>query len=154
MLSKNFRVIFSLIAYTLLFNVVCFTVNIISFEYAQIGFISTYIILGFQLLLLPIYFFFIGLISEKLQFKQLILFIIVYAVSGVLLILFSSVFYASSSMVDWYIQGLICSLFPISPLLEQYLPVQNNAFDIGVTVIVFLFEIFCKMFFIKLGNKK
>ena len=154
MLSKNFRVIFSLIAYTLLFNVVCFTVNIISFEYAQIGFISTYIILGFQLLLLPIYFFFIGLISEKLQFKQLILFIIVYAVSGVLLILFSSVFYASSSMVDWYIQGLICSLFPISPLLEQYLPVQNNAFYIGVTVIVFLFEIFCKMFFIKLGHNK
>lgn len=153
MLSKNFRVIFSLIAYTLLFNVVCFTVNIISFEYAQIGFISTYIILGFQLLLLPIYFFFIGLISEKLQFKQLTLFIIVYAVSGVLLILFSSVFYASSSMVDWYIQGLMCSLFPISPLLEQYLPVQNNAFYIGVTVIVFLFEIFCKMFFIKLGNK-
>ena len=152
-MSKNFRVIFSLIAYTLLFNVVCFTVNIISFEYAQIGFISTYIILGFQLLLLPIYFFFIGLISEKLQFKQLTLFIIVYAVSGVLLILFSSVFYASSSMVDWYIQGLMCSLFPISPLLEQYLPVQNNAFYIGVTVIVFLFEIFCKMFFIKLGNK-
>ena len=71
MLSEKLKLTFSLIAYTLLFNVVCYTVNIISFEYAQIGYISTYVILVLQLLLLPIYFYFVGTLLEKIQFKQL-----------------------------------------------------------------------------------
>lgn len=154
MLSKKLKLTFSLIAYTLLFNVVCYTVNIISFEYAQIGYISTYVILVLQLLLLPIYFYFVGTLLEKIQFKQFVPFIVISVLIGILLILFSSIYYASASMVDLYIQGLVCSLFPISQLIEQYLFIQSTALYVGVTVAVFLLEIFCKILFIKLGNKQ
>lgn len=76
MLTKNFKTTFSLIAYTSLFNVVCFTLNVFSFSYAEIGYISSFITLGIQLLLLPIYFTFIGFIFKKLEFKQFMPFII------------------------------------------------------------------------------
>ena len=154
MLTINFKTTFSLIAYTLLFNMLCFTVNIISIEYAQIGYISTYIILAFQLLILPIYFYFIGRILEKLQFKQLILFMIISVIIGITLILFSFNYYASASIVDWYIQGLVCSLFPIGILIDQWLYLETGSLYAIVAIVIFLLEIIYKIIFIKIGTNQ
>lgn len=128
MLTKNFKTTFSLIAYTSLFNVVCFTLNVISFSYAEIGYISSFITLGIQLLLLPIYFTFIGFISKKLEFKQFKPFIIFSVISGVLLILFSLIFFDLLSSEDLYIQGLVCSLLMISQLIEVFTYRKHCAF--------------------------
>lgn len=154
MLTKNFKTTFSLIAYTLLFNVVCFTLNVISFSYAQIGYISSFITLGIQLLLLPIYFTFIGFIFKKLEFKQFMPFIIFSVISGVLLILFSLIFFDLLSLEeDLYIQGLVCSLLMISQLIEVFLPIESTVLSVGITIVIFLLEMFFKVLFIRFGNK-
>lgn len=150
MLTKNFKTTFSLIAYTSLFNVVCFTLNVISFSYAQIGYISSFITLGIQLLLLPIYFTFIGFISKKLEFKQFMPFIIFSVISGVLLILFSLIFF---DLLPLYIQGLVCSLLMISQLIEVFLPIESTVLSVGITIVIFLLEMFFKVLFIRFGNK-
>lgn len=153
MLTKNFKTTFSLIAYTSLFNVVCFTLNVISVSYAQIGYISSFITLGIQLLLLPIYFTFIGFISKKLEFKQFMPFIIFSVISGVLLMLFSLIFFDLLSMEDLYIQGLVCSLLMISQLIEVFLPTESAVLSVGITIVIFLLEMFFKVLFIRFGNK-
>lgn len=153
MLTKNFKTTFSLIAYTSLFNVVCFTLNVISFLYAQIGYISSFITLGIQLLLLPIYFIFIGFIFKKLEFKQFMPFIIFSVISGVLLILFSLIFFDLLSTEDLYIQGLVCSLLMISQLIEVFLPIESTVLSVGITIVIFLLEMFFKVLFIRFGNK-
>lgn len=154
MLTKNFKTTFSLIAYTSLFNVVCFTLNVISFSYAQIGYISSFITLGIQLLLLPIYFTFIGFIFKKLEFKQFMPFIIFSVISGVLLILFSLIFFDLLPLEeDLYIQGLVCSLLMISQLIEVFLPIESTVLSVGVTIVIFLLEMFFKVLFIRFGNK-
>lgn len=153
MLLEKFKTTFSLIAYTSLFNVVCFTLNVISFSYAQIGYISSFITLGIQLLLLPIYFTFIGFISKKLEFKQFMPFIIFSVISGVLLMLFSLIFFDLLSMEDLYIQGLVCSLLMISQLIEVFLPIESTVLSVGITIVIFLLEMFFKVLFIRFGNK-
>lgn len=127
--------------------------NFISAEYAQIGFVYTYIILVFQLFALPIYFYYIGKLFEKLQTKQFVSFTIVSFISGIAIILFSFIYYASSSMIDLYMQGLVCSLFPVGILIDQFVYFESNSLYICVTIIVFLIEMICKIVFIKLGNK-
>lgn len=151
---KNFKTIFTLITYNVFFNTVFLIINFISFEYAQIGFIYIYIILVFQLLALPIYFYFIGKSFEYLQPKQLIYFTIVSSICGIAIILFSFIYYASSSMIDLYLQGLVCSLFPVGILIDQFFYFESNTLYICVTIILFIIETICKVIFIKIGNKK
>ena len=152
MMIKNFKTTFSLISYTLFFNMFCFIINIISTTYAQIGYITTYIILAFQLFILPIYFRFIGEIFGNLQFKQLLHFIISSVIIGIALILFSFIFHPSASLVDLYIQGLVCSLFPIGLLIDLFCDFETTTLYAGVTIVIFLFEIAYKVVFIKIGS--
>lgn len=80
-------------------------------------------------------------------------FIIFSVISGVLLILFSLIFFDLLSTEDLYIQGLVCSLLMISQLIEVFLPIESTVLSVGITIVIFLLEMFFKVLFIRFGNK-
>lgn len=152
-LSSKVKRIIHLMVYTLIYNVFFLAVNMIATECAQIGFIYTYIILMIQIISLPIYFYLVGKISKKLHNKELIAYMCLSLIIGAVMILFSMLFYFSTTMIDLYIQGIACSFYTIGILIEQKLYIETSSLYLCISLLIFIIEIICKVIFIKIGNK-